>query len=241
MARDSFVEDSGLQERVVAINRVAKVVKGGRRFGFNALVVVGDGAGSVGYGLGKANEVALAVNKGVELAKKSLMEIPIIDGTIPHAVVTKYGGAKVMIRPALAGVHNILTKSFRSNNPHNVIKATLKALEELKHPDEAAIRKGLEVKRAEKTEKKDDVKVSTRKRRKKRRAGEETEEEKGTTEPAAPDVEPAAPDVEPAAPDVEPAAPDVEPAAPGVEPAATDGESAAPDIEPAEKVKGESE
>ena len=224
MARDSFVEDSGLQERVVAINRVAKVVKGGRRFGFNALVVVGDGAGSVGYGLGKANEVALAVNKGVELAKKSLMEIPIIDGTIPHAVVTKYGGAKVMIRPAspgtgviagsamravleLAGVHNILTKSFRSNNPHNVIKATLKALEELKHPDEAAIRKGLEVKRAEKTEKKDDVKVSTRKRRKKRRSGEDAEKETGTAEPAGPDAEPAGPDTEPAAPDVEPAAP----------------------------------
>jgi small subunit ribosomal protein S5 len=193
MARDTFVEDSGLQERVVAINRVAKVVKGGRRFGFNALVIVGDGDGSVGYGLGKANEVALAVNKGVELAKKHMINVPIIDGTIPHEVVTKYGGAKIIIKPAspgtgviagsamravleLAGVHNILTKSFNSNNPHNVIKATLRALSELKHPKEVAARKGLDLKPTEKAGKKGDVKVSVRRRRKPRRAGEETEE-----------------------------------------------------------------
>jgi small subunit ribosomal protein S5 len=202
MAQDIFVEDSGLQERVVAINRVAKVMKGGRRFGFNALVIVGDGAGSVGYGLGKANEVALAVNKGVELAKKNMIDVPIIDGTIPHEVVTKYGGAKIIIRPAspgtgviagsamravleLAGVHNILTKSFNSNNPHNVIKATLKALSELKHPNEVAIRKGLEVKPVEKAGKKDDVKVSVRRRRKQRRSGEETAKDKAPIPSAA--------------------------------------------------------
>jgi small subunit ribosomal protein S5 len=187
MARETFIEDSGLQERVVAINRVAKVVKGGRRFGFNALVVVGDGDGSVGYGLGKANEVALAVSKGVELAKKNMIDFPVLKGTIPHGIVAKYGGAKVMIRPAapgtgviagsamravleLGGVHNILTKSFNSNNPHNVIKATIKALSELKHPGEAAIRKGLEVKLAEEGEKKGDVKVTIRRRRKRRRS-----------------------------------------------------------------------
>jgi small subunit ribosomal protein S5 len=141
-----------LKDKVVYINRVAKVVKGGRRFSFTALVVVGDGEGTVGIGKGKASEVPEAIRKAVEQAKKSLVRFPIIDGTIPHRIIGRFGSGTVVINPAIkgtgiiaggavrailevAGVHNVVAKSLRSHNPFNSVKATLDGLMNLKNSD----------------------------------------------------------------------------------------------------------
>ena len=150
-----------LTDRVVHISRVAKVVKGGRRFSFSALVVVGDGNGYVGYGLGKANEVPEAIRKGVEQAKKSLIKVAISEGqTIPYEILGHYGAGRVLMMPAsagtgviaggaaravfeTAGVNNILAKCLGSNNPHNVVKAVFAGLESMKSPEELMARRGL--------------------------------------------------------------------------------------------------
>jgi small subunit ribosomal protein S5 len=148
-----------LTDKLVYLNRVSKVVKGGKRFSFNAIVVVGDGAGHIGYGLGKANEVPEAIRKAVETAKRNLIKVPLSKGTIPHKVVGHYGAGKVLLKPASEGtgiiagggvravvesigIHNVLTKSLGSNNPHNMVKATIDALARLKDPAEIARLRG---------------------------------------------------------------------------------------------------
>lgn len=152
--------ETELQEKLVSLNRVAKVTKGGRTFSFSAVVVVGDGEGAVGHGLGKARDVQEAIAKAVDDAKKSLIRVPIYKGTIPHEQRGKYGAGKVLIKPAadgtgviaggamravleIAGVHNVLAKSLGSSNPHNVVKATIDALMKLRSPLDVSKERGI--------------------------------------------------------------------------------------------------
>ncbi|TGE19892.1 30S ribosomal protein S5 [Hymenobacter elongatus] len=152
--------ESDLKEKVVAINRVAKVVKGGRRFSFSAIVVVGDGNGTVGFGLGKANEVTDAIAKGIDDAKKNLVKVPLYKHTVPHVMEGKYSGGFVLVQPAAAGtgviaggamravfesagIKDVLAKSKGSSNPHNVVKATFDALLKMRDPMQIAQQRGI--------------------------------------------------------------------------------------------------
>ena len=163
-------EGPQFDERVVQINRVAKVVKGGRRFSFSTVVVVGDGQGQVGVGLGKAGEVPDSIRKAVETAKKSMIRVPLAGRTIPHPIEVKFGAARVLMKPAApgtgviagagvravveaAGIHDILTKSYGSNNPVNVTRAAILALSELESPEAVAARRGMPADRFRRREK----------------------------------------------------------------------------------------
>ncbi|THH39706.1 30S ribosomal protein S5 [Neolewinella litorea] len=152
--------ESDLKEKMVALNRVSKVTKGGRTFTFAAIVVVGDGKGKVGHGMGKARDISEAIQKATDVARKSMIKIPLYKGTIPHEQLGKYGAGKVLLKPAsegtgviaggamravldIAGVHNVLAKSQGSSNPHNVIKATIDALQKLRSPQLIAKQRGI--------------------------------------------------------------------------------------------------
>ena len=163
MAKNNRVKstnDLELKDRLVAINRVTKVTKGGRAFSFAAIVVVGNEDGVVGWGLGKANEVTAAIAKGVEMAKKNLIRVPVYNGTIPHEQQAKFGGSRILLRPASegtgvkaggamravlesVGITDVLAKSKGSSNPHNLVKATLAALSEMRSPAEIAHQRGI--------------------------------------------------------------------------------------------------
>ncbi len=161
--RQASSMDVELEERVVAVNRVAKVMKGGRRFSFSALMIVGDKNGRVGYGLGKAKEVPEAIRKATQAAQKSMINVPVDAGTIPHTVMGEFDAGRILFKPAaegtgvkaagacrsileLAGVKDVLTKSLRGNNPHNIVKATFDALKQLRSVEEVAKARGKEAK-----------------------------------------------------------------------------------------------
>ncbi len=159
---DSITGNEDLQEKLVAVNRVAKVVKGGRQFGFAALTVVGDGNGKVGFGRGKSREVPLAIQKAMEDARRNMVEVPLKEGTLHYAVTARHGAAKVHMEPAsdgtgiiaggamravfeVVGVHNVLAKSIGSTNPINVVRATIKGLQQIASPEAIAAKRGKKV------------------------------------------------------------------------------------------------
>lgn len=158
--RERFDDGEQLIDKVVFINRVAKVVKGGKRFRFSALVVVGDGKGKVGHGLGKAKEVVVSIRKGVDIAKKSMVDVPVVNGTIPHMIIGRFGGGRVVLKPAApgtgiiagnavravmeaAGVHDIVAKTIGSRNHNNVIRATFNAFENIETKEFVEAKRGI--------------------------------------------------------------------------------------------------